>query len=272
MLDWGQLQRFVVTCNLQGVNAPSATVRGIELMRVAEEYRAAPSGPVLGLSSDELRERIHAVSVRDHFGFNVSVQGMAPGIEEVRQALMTEVREASIGELDRIVEQLQPEFKRHTDRLTLAVKKYGFTSITTSDEVILLADEKASAAWRASREAITALAPVATFRILMNKTYDLVPELRDASEIYDVRNGSRPVNQSINFGAADNWSATDAGCMLEGAPGGIDWMALAAGGLALNTPTQVRAKLEKRGFRKPDVPPFTGDDDEDDASKYTYPM
>jgi len=132
---------------------------------------------------------------------------------------------------------VRAQFATLSAPLVTAAQDYGFTISTSSDEVIDLADEAASAAWRAARTAWHAIAPLVGLRIAMSSTFDVSPtrsEARAAAFPRTLRVAE--TNYSICFAEGDNWSL-ERGFYVEGKTvGHLDWFALAAGGLRLNTP------------------------------------
>lgn len=119
--------------------------------------------------------------------------------------------------------------------------------------MIDLADETASEAFRATRPAMHALSPIARFRISLSRTFELSPTINDMrrrGHFQDAAMQVEHINNSVLFAAADNWSL-GAGYYVQrnvdrNEPGEIDWLALAADGLRLNTPSEVAAKLDAR--------------------------
>ncbi|MFG6401468.1 hypothetical protein [Microbacterium sp. P04] len=244
-MNWGDLHAFVGLCTRAGVEVPAPILRGIEMVDIANAHTAQPTGRLLTMTYDQDREHVTALSIRQHTVYSDGSQiGLLPGALAFASEIASEVREAVLPDLDRIVESLQPRFEEITAPLTVAAQQYGFTNTTRSDDVIELADEQASTIWRESRRAIQALMPIVAFRIAVSRTFNVSPTTGESHHLsYNLPTGEIPVNYSIAFAAGDNWS-TDAGYYIEGkTQGHIDWLALAEGGLRLNTPTEVRMKL-----------------------------
>ena len=203
------------------------------------------------MSDDDVRARVTHLSIRQHRGAQgaANTMWMLPGIRAFRDQLAEEVADAVGPDLERIVAALQPRFAEDAKPLVHAAQTYGFTATTDPGEVIDLADEKASAAYRAMRAAWIAIQPIASFRITMSTTFDLSPTLAETTlAIYgDERSATTPpINWSVLFAEGNNWSL-DTGYVVEGRRGNhLDWLALAAGGLRLNTPAEVQAKVADR--------------------------
>ncbi|MBF4463454.1 MULTISPECIES: hypothetical protein [unclassified Rathayibacter] len=249
-MNWTDLHRFALSCRSAGVEAPAAVERGLALVAAINAHERADTGPLLSLTEDEVKDRVTQLSIREHDrDGRASLRGMQPGIDHVTKQLAGEVRAAALPDLEEIIATLRPRFDEHAAHLVEAATVYGFTYDTTSDEVIDLADERASAAWRAVPKAWGALAPIVSLRIAMSTLFDVSPnkaEVRAASFPRTPR--SEPTNYSVCFAAGDNWSL-DRGYYVEGKTvGHLDWLALAGGGLRLNSPDEVRAKLDARGI------------------------
>lgn len=249
------LAGFAVRCEHLGVTPPKVIARALELFEIANAYQADPVGSVLGLTDKQARDRVADLAIRRHTSGLMATPGMTPGVLEFHELLASEVREAALPELDGLVASLQERFAELAAPLVLAAQEYGFTSSTTSDQVIELADEAASAAWRGARKAWSSIAPVVGLRIDVSKVFEVSPSRAEMTWNTFPRNlGDTPVNYSVAFAAGDNWSL-DGGYYLEGRTvGHLDWLALAAGGLRLNTPSEVAAKIAARPA--PGAPPL----------------
>lgn len=246
-MNWRLLSPFAAACEALEVEPPAILPRALAMFALAEEHRSDPSGPLLTLTDDELRERITAIAIRDHDNDGRgSTRGMQPGIDAVTDQLAREVREAILPELDRVVSDLQERFAELAAPLVHAATVYGFTADTTSDYVIRLADEGAANAWRAVPAAWQRIQPIVNFRVSLSRLFDVSPT---ADEI---GGPGIAMNYTVCFAAADNWS-DDRGYFIDQSAGEaqLDWLALAAGGLRLNTPTEVRQKLEDRARANP---------------------
>lgn len=249
-MNWADLHTFAALCTSAGIPVPAPITRGIEMIDVANGHAAMPSGPLLAMTDDEVREHVEAVAIRQHTAYaDGTTAGLLPGTLTFANELAIEVRAAVLPDLDTMVESLQPRFADVAAPLVLAAQQYGFTNSTRSDDVIELADEDASAAWRNARRAIDAIAPLVRFRIAVSRLFQVSPTPGEALRLsrWEAPNNEAPVNYSIAFAAGDNWDG-DGGYYIEGkAAGHIDWLELAAGGLRLNTPTEVRLKLAASG-------------------------
>lgn len=249
---------FATSCTALNIDPPAALARGLDLKRTAEAHISAPRPRnLLTMTDKELRTHITELSIRDHDrDGRGSGRGMRPGVDIVTGRLLQEVRDASAPDLERITEDLRPRFDEHAEPLMRAAQQYGFTYQTTSDDVINLADEGAAAAWRDVRAAWSAIAPLAALRIHMSDAFDVAPFPADraprvlsageptAAQVFPISRHLPKTNHSISFAAGRNWSNRD-GYYIDGKTAGhLDWLALAAGGLRLNSPAEVAAKLE----------------------------
>ena len=101
---------------------------------------------------------------------------------------------------------------------------------TRSDDVIDLADEGAAAAWRATRPAWAHL----------DRYHSAMRRLLRAFDLEHATPGTdAPPDLSAYFAAGANWSRAGKYYLESRTDAGLDWFALAAGGLRLNTPTEV---------------------------------
>lgn len=241
-MNWGDLPSFVAACRALDVEPPAAAVRGLELVQIAEAHQDDPRPRILDLNDNDARDYVTALAVRRHNGNNVFEVGMNVGVTEMTRLLAAEVREACLPDLDRITEELRLEFDTHARPFILAAQEFGFTLATTSDEVILRADEAASAAWRDLRIAWHGIRPVAALRIQMSRVFDTAPTKH--SDQWTPQFG--PLDYSVCFAAGDNWSSDGAKYVEHDMLGDIDWLALAVEGLRLNSPGEVAAMQEQR--------------------------
>ncbi|WP_067194935.1 hypothetical protein [Microbacterium sp. XT11] len=269
-MNLGTLPAFVAKCTALDVPVPSPITRALELLQVVEAHQMPPVASVLGMSDDEARAHVEALSIRQHTTGGGTMPGLLTGITDFRAQLEAEVREASLPELEGLVETLQPRFAELAAPLVTAAQEYGFTSATTSDQVIELADEKASAAWRAARRAWSAISPIVALRIEISKVFTVSPTREEMEHhVFPRRLGSMPVNYSAAFAEGENWSL-EGGYYLEGKTiGHLDWLALAAGGLRLNTPAETAEKIAARQPRS--LTAALAAANNDDAPTPTYP-
>lgn len=240
------VREFNRECLAFGITPPAAVVRGLELLEVTAGIREDPAASLLNLSDDEARAHVYELSIRRHG--EGSKLGMNPGIESFSSALTAEIREASLPELERIVDELRPQFAEVAEPLNIAAQQYGITYRTTSDEIIDRADESAAAAYRAMRSAWHSIQPIVSLRISMSKAFEVSPTIEEVKDTVFpmIWAGSVP-NWSVAFAAGESWSLGK-GFTIEGKQHGhIDWLQLAKGGLRLNSPEEVRAKIKAHG-------------------------
>lgn len=241
------LRLFATMCAGIGVQVPAAIARGLELIAIAERANHVPQRALLELTDEQLHEHIVELSIHEHDRDGKATQrGLRPGIIAVTSALVDEVHVAAMPELEEIIDQLRPQFAELVAPLELAAQTFGFTYRTTSDDVINMADETASAAWRAVPAAWTAIAPIVSLRIKMAQLFESLPTTSEARVL-----GALP-NTSVCFAAGDNWSSTRGYYLDAKTVGHLDWLDLAAGGLRLNSPAEVLAKRAARGYTEPD--------------------
>jgi hypothetical protein len=242
-MNWYSLHEFVGVCHAASVDVPQPIVRGMELMEVAKVSGESAPGDLLALTDDQVLERVTDLSIRRHQGPTPASRGLAAGIDAFGDDLLAEVREATLPELDTLIVDLRPRFDEAAAPLVAAVKDFGFTFATTSNDVIDLANEKASAAWRDARTAWHALTPLVRIRTKISDLFHVSPTPEEAQHLFY---GDVKVDYTVAFAAGDNWSY-DGNYYVNGETGGtIDWFALAARGLRLNTPDEVRVKQDRK--------------------------
>jgi hypothetical protein len=224
---------FAASCERLGITIPEPITRGLHLIDVARAHERKPSGSLLDLSDDELRDRVTALAIRQHDGGRGSTLGMAPGVEIVLEQLGDEVRASTLPYLEQMIVDLQPAFEEAAISLVIAAQRHGITYATSTDTVIDQAPEVIEA-YRAGKRAWIAMQPIATFRKLISTTFGLAPHDGYGADF------------SVLFAAGDNWGY-DGRYYLEGkTQSHLDWYALAAGGLRLNGLTDVETKLRER--------------------------
>lgn len=255
MNQWLDLVSFQVSCEAAGVAVPASIERGLELIAIAQQQSTMAPRPLLELADSDVADWVTESAIRAHNGSNGwdDSNGMTPGVDAFVTQVTNEVRDAVLPELEFIIVEQQPRFEELAAPLVAAAQRFGFTGSTSSDHVIDLADEDASAAWRATKPAMAAIEPIARFRVKISTMFDLSPTAAESvSNAFDRTQIARAENDGIDysicFAAEHNWS-TDGAYYLEGrgkARGQLDWIALAAGGLRLNTPDEVVAKRKAK--------------------------
>ena len=266
-MNWVELLQFKAACEAANIAVPTAITRGLELIEVAKLQEAAPSSSLLDLSDDAVTGRITDLSIRAHEGANAESRGLSAGVRQFEAQVLQEVREASLPDLDRLITELRPTFEKLAKPLVTAAQKYGFTLATTSDYVVDLADEAASKAWRDSRQSWHSIQPIVRLRILISEAFKVSPTRTETDRmffnagVYDPAILARNRDDwTVCFASGDNWSYDGAYAVNTKSKSGIDWLALAGGGLTLNSPTQVREKQELKAVVAPRVPTVAKED------------
>ena len=262
-MNWIELLQFKTACETAKISVPAPIVRGLELIEVAKLQGAAPTGGLLDLSDDAVSDRITELSIREHQGYNAESRGMAGGVRLFTERMLAEIREASLPDLDELISGLRPEFEKLAKPLVTAAQVYGFSLATTSDYVVDLADEKASKAWRDARTSWHLIQPLARLRIQISEAFQVSPTRQDLQNrffeagVFDpgvIARSSSKLDYSICFSAGESWSVDHAYGITTGKGGSLDFFAIAAAGLTLNSPSKVREKLEHRAVVRVPVP------------------
>ncbi|MEV8272684.1 hypothetical protein [Microbacterium sp. NPDC077184] len=245
-LHRGFVEQFVEECRAFDVAPPASLIRGLELLDAADDHAADRKlSNLLSLSPDEIAPLLVDLSIRRHAGRSeMTPDGLGAGAAQFSEQLLIEMRTAVLPELEQVVADLRPVFDEAARPFVAAAREYGFTHATTSDEVIERADEGAAAAWRNLRHAEAALLPVVSFRRSISEVFDIAPT-RDTLASSLQAFGQFSVNYSVCFAEGENWSLDD-GYVLDQHRTHIDWLALAAGGLRLNSPAEVEEKIRAR--------------------------
>ena len=258
-MTWIELLQFKAACEVAGLEVPTAIVRGLELIGKAQEQVAPPRASLLDIADADVSGLITDLSIRTHHGYNAESSGMKAGVEQFKDQILTEIREASIPELDNLIEALRPQFEATAKPLAVAAQKYGFTLTTTSDAVIELADEQASKAWREARAAFHAIEPLVRLRKQISDVFNVSPTREETAQsffdqgVYDTgRLARRRMDYTVCFASSQGWSYDHAYAVSTKNGTGIDWFAMsAAGALTLNTTAQVREKQATRSLGAP---------------------
>ncbi|MGA1828749.1 hypothetical protein [Microbacterium sp.] len=241
----GQAREFAESCALLGVRAPEAIERGARQIDLIRDFTAdqTPPAGLLSFTAEQIQALVVDLSVRRHES-TVGANGLSHGAWQVEEQITREVREAVLPDLERVTEELRPVFDEAAAPIVAAAQRYGFTLATTSDEVINRADEGASTAWRNLRSAWTAVQPIFDLRRQMSEVFGVSPT-RATVESRIRHFNQYSVNYSACFAAGENWSADD-GFTTDEHRTQLDWLALAVGGLRLNSPAEVEVKIADR--------------------------
>lgn len=275
-LNWGEVHAFVAACKAAGVTPPNSVLRALHILEVAASMIPAPTGPLLGASDEQVRERVEALSIRAHNGGPAEVgRGMNPGVEQVSDTLAEELRGAAIPELDALIESLQPTFDEAARPLVVAAREFGIEAGTSSDDIIGRVDfADAVVAWRATRSAWFQIEPIVRWRIQLSRTFRLSPTIEETRRAGHIVMSDEDVNTSVLFVSGDAWSLDPSRYRVQGdRRQHMDWFQLARAGLHLATVTEVTSKIQAAGFR-----PFTLDtqdveaSEDEDTLQHVYPM
>lgn len=259
-MNWILLAQFEGHCKAAGVEVPEIVVRAESLIAAARAAAGAGPGPLLGLAPEEVPGVVTDMAIRRHRSIDPGTgsDGILAGVSDFEGRVLAELQAAAQPELDDLLVSLRPRFDGLAAPLVDAAQTYGLTWNTSSDDVILMADEKASAAWRATRDAWHGLDTIVRLRRSISETFGLPPTEDDMDRVamWDsgpTLNDPGQVDYSVCFAAGDNWS--DSGgyyvkrnnVQASALRSHLDWLGMAAGGgLYLNTTTEVLAKLRKR--------------------------
>jgi hypothetical protein len=250
-MQWHQLLEFRVACGTARIDTPEPILRGLEMIEVANAFVLAPLPPALALTDQGVRDRVAELALRTHDSSNVYTYGdrntgVAVGALVFQEQLAAEVREATLPLLEQLVIDLQPRFEELSRPLVVGAQDFEFTLDTTAVEVIDRADEAVSAAWRAVKPAMGAIAPMVRLRQLISELFEVSPTRAEAATLHYQPQGiwetPKQLDHSVSFAAEHSWSYDGAYYVKGKMPGTLDWMALARGGLKLNTPDEVREK------------------------------
>lgn len=247
-LNWNQVREFVALCAGLDIEPPAAAVRGLGILDLADAHQRVEMPTLLTATDDEVRDFLDLVSLRrasivDGVSGTVNGTGMSVAVRDMSRELAQEVRTAVIADMERFTEALRPRFDKQAAILVDAAQTYGYTLRTTSDEVIMRADEKASEAWRATRRAWFAIQRIADIRIRASKVFHCGP-ITDFNQSKTIN--AETWDYSVCFAAGDNWSMDGSKYVQGNVQGDLDWLALAAGGLRLNSPAETDTMTRER--------------------------
>lgn len=243
-INWGQVREFVSVCEGLGIEPPAAAVRGLDIIAVAEAHKMVEAPTLLDASDDQVREYLDSLALRSTSILDASgMPAMGGAIGSMSRLLASEVRAAVVADMDRFTKALRPRFDKQAKILVDAAQTYGYTLRTTSDEVIMRADEKASEAWRATRRAWFEIQRIADVRIRASKVFRCGPitDFADSGQT-----NAETWDYSVCFAAGGDWSMDGSKYVQGNVHGDLDWLALAAGGLRLNTPAETDAMTRER--------------------------
>lgn len=249
---WPELVTFRTLLANENVPVPDIIDTALAKKATADAYAANP--PLSGLLSGDdtnLRTVLFDTAVRHHASARALGAGLDHAHRLVTDQLWAELLDAVTG-LDQVIVALQPAFDAAAAPIVNAAQTYHLSWTTTSDQVILMNNPSAVDAWRAVRTTWPTLARFAAIYRSMNNTFDTHPNADDLTALaFGLDHHGYLVHDpdlSVCFAAGDNWGVKRE-YYLDTNPtntsSGIDWLRLAGGGLHLNTPTEVAAKLEQ---------------------------
>jgi hypothetical protein len=235
MITIATLYGFDALCTQIGAKTPAPVVRGLQLHTEAHARTTPRTRSLLELTDEQIDDVIFDFAVRAHKGDPDQI-GLAAGMPAFDMQLLEEIGTATLPLLDDLVTSMQPVFDQVVEPIVTAVRQYGFTGTTTAEEVLLRRRSEDAEAFMAAKDAMTGLQPLVAFRQAVSSTFEVEPWGRRGA----------PVDYSVAFAAGDNWSLNGEFNRALKHPGLVNFIALASGGLRLNTPSEVRRKLQQR--------------------------
>ncbi|WP_158375551.1 hypothetical protein [Cellulosimicrobium cellulans] len=228
-----------------GATVPDSIARAEQLLLAGQAFVDQEAGSVLSLTDDHVAENIIQRSWRAHVS-HAPLQmsppvGAEAGFETFKRALVVELLADVRGRVPDLIAEVRGDFDMAADVMVTAVQEFGFTYNTTANDVIDMDNPDAVRALRETRPAWRALVRIE------RGLRDLLAALDIATPL-DPRNRAigDPPDLSAYFAAGEIWSDNGGYHIEQRTQGGIDWFALAAGGLRLNTPSEVEAKISGR--------------------------
>jgi len=242
LANGARLAEMKAALDALGAPAPEPLVRGERLLATAREFVSQKPAPLLELDEADVADNITIRSIRRHkapdsFHLGRSA-GLDSGLMTFEAQLVSEVQEGCLPLLEEIIAGQREAFDQPASALMAASRQYGFTMRTTSDQVIDLADSDAAAAWRATRPAWAELDRYHSALRRLFRAFDV--------EIIGAPVPDEPADMSVYFAAGENWGRDGSYYLEHRTDSGVDWFALALGGLRLNTPAEVEAKMRGR--------------------------
>ncbi|KQX07333.1 MULTISPECIES: hypothetical protein [unclassified Leifsonia] len=236
--------------DLVKLEKPPALVRGLEVADNLTRLRVMEPVELLTLPDDEL-ERYFENRVTREAGYSRSPDASEPAWSQVYSVvlddLFAEVRRALVRDVDGLIGQLRKPFDQAATKLVDHVARFGFTSQTSSDEIIDR-DAATIAAFREVPGFIRAMQPYAAIRTLLSASLDLSPTVAERQSIGGrTRGGWIPNDWSVLFAVGEGWSINGAAHLDHNPQASLDWLFLAREGLTLNSVDEVRRKIAERG-------------------------
>ncbi|WP_278101675.1 hypothetical protein AB0870_08080 [Microbacterium proteolyticum] len=232
---WGDINAFSALCEVAGLTVPPTIVEAQRLREVAIGHAAEPPAKFLGIGDDELRDWLDRVTIR-----RLS-SGFEPALAPFDALILLEVQREIGPELEALIEQMRGRFDEVAKPFVAAVRKHGFTARTTSDEMIRRGDTAAITAWRGTETFYRQIQPIAAVRQQLSRVFAVSPTAAEQGVYND-----DAVDYSVCFAEGDGWSDNGSFYLSHHIGGNLDWFALAAGGLRLNSPDDVRRKIRAR--------------------------
>lgn len=228
-----------------GLPVPTSLARVVEIATFTQARIAAPfDRPCLDMTEAELLD--YALDRSRRRAEGVGTPPYLAALEHIAdQAADEAAARLRAGEIDEVIDALRAVFDPAARVLEHAAS-LGFTHATTAQQVIDRNDRDAVATWQKLPDTRATMATVARIR-------ERISERLNASPSYDDLGWDAvgSIDYSVCYAAGDGFS-TDGGLYVHGQ---LDWLALARGGLRLNTPSECHAKLARaRGLASRRVP------------------
>lgn len=276
MITFPDLRQVAALCEFVDVDTPQPVVRGLELAAAARAFIVPRPRVLLTLDDGDLPDVLTDLAIREHAGSRGGQVGMEAGMDVFERQLLDEVYTATLPILDDLIVGLRPRFDEAVAPIVTAVREYGFTINTSAEQVLERRDWAAGEAILNARDAWASIQPLITLRQRLSDIFNVSPTRAEAANqrisTYGATLGA-PVDYSVAFAAGDNWSTTGEFNLERKHPGVVNLAALAAGGIRLNTPTEVREKLHAQFWAEHGHVPAPVDDGDDEVVLGpTYPV
>lgn len=265
---------LATTITKTGIDAPAPLTRAVEILDRLDHLEAPTTG-ILNLEDDDIAGFVDRIAIQRATAINQGAYAHREALDITRDGVAEEAAQAlRDGGVDDLIKALRPRFDKAAKVLHKASQQYGFNTRTSAEDVLNLDNHEATGTYRAISEAISVITEIADVRIKLSRLLGVSPTLQESM---DARGASTWLDPNVQFDfticfAADgNWSVDGTMHVDKRADAGPDWLRMAATGLRLNTPTEVRELYRQR--KNPGVRPLVMPDRNhpaEDRNQYSY--